>query len=261
MKICIIGCGQMGSGLAHGLAKSHVLALFDRNQERTQKLAEKLGAAYHADVRGALEGAEIVILAVKPKDLSVIADAIRGHLSSRHLVVSVLAGVLTEKLEKQFPGIPVVRMMPNMAVAYGDGVMGLVENPALPRALHDKAHDAFAKLGFLHWIPENQIDALTALTGSGPAFLFVLMESIADAGVLMGLRSEMAKGLVEELFHSALTLARESQKPLSELVREITSPAGTTVHGLKAMEEHGVRAGIINTFLAAYARAKEMSKE
>ncbi|MFQ5729224.1 MAG: pyrroline-5-carboxylate reductase [Waddliaceae bacterium] len=261
MKISIIGCGKMGGGIANCLAKDHKLALFDHHQEVTKNLAKKLGAKCCSNAAEAVSHRELIILAVKPRDLDDVAKLIHHEIYKEQLLVSILAGVTTYALQEYFSEIPILRMMPNLALLYGQGVIGLVDDDNLSPEMKQKAQAVFRSMGHLHWIPEKQADALTALTGSGPAFLFVLLESIVDAGIAMGFSSSKAKELALQLFSGVTATVQGSEKHPAELKWEVASPGGTTIAGLKTLEDHAVRSGIINAFLAARQRAKEISKE
>jgi pyrroline-5-carboxylate reductase len=261
MKISIIGCGKMGGCIAERLAGDHKLTLFDRNRERTQQLAQKLKATYCQSAPEAISGAEIIILAVKPQDLDDITKLIHREIYKDQLLVSTLAGITRQTLLECFAEIPVLRMMPNLAVRHGKGVVGFEESEDLSKKLKEKVEKAFANLGFLHWAPENKFDALTALTGSGPAFLFVIMESIIDAAIAMGFPLDEARNLSLQLLRSSLAMLEESDKHPGALKWEVTSPAGTTIAGIRVMEDCGVRSGIINTFLATYERSKSLGPD
>ena len=261
MKISMIGCGKIGSGMAQKLASDHKVTLFDRNGERTKQFAKTIKAHYTSNPSEAVAKADIIVLAVKPQDLNDISAQIHREINKEQLLVSVLAGVTTQTLGDFFAEIPLLRMMPNIAVRYGQGVIAMAETEMLPQKTKDKAEKAFKTLGALHWIPENKFDALTALTGSGPAFLFMIIESIIDSGIAMGFTAEDSKDLTIQLFHGTLALLEQTGKHPGELKWEVTSPSGTTIAGVKVMEDMGVRSGIINTFLATYQRAIELSRK
>ena len=261
MKISIIGCGKMGGGIANRLTKDHELALFDHREEVSKNLAEQLSAKCCSSAAEAVSDGELIILAVKPQDLDDVAKQIHREIYKEQLLVSILAGVTTSTLQGYFSEIPILRMMPNLALLYGQGVIGLADDENLPQQMKQKAQEAFQSLGHLHWIPEKQMNALTALTGSGPAFLFVVLESIIEAGIAMGFSSTKAQELALQLFTGVTTTVQGSEKHPAELKWEVASPGGTTIVGLKALEDHGMRSGIINAFLASYQRAKEISKE
>lgn len=256
MKICLIGCGAMGASMAEGLAKEHEVSLFDRTPQKARALAEKIGAASHEDSLPAVEHAEIVIVAVKPKDLHTAAKPFVDHLTQEQIVVSVLGGTPLSALEKAFGDIKVIRAMPNIACALGKGVIGCVD--AEPVSAKTKAiiEKGLGPLGWIHWVPEKQIDALTALAGSGPAFAFVILESMIDAGVEMGLSSSLAQSLACEMWEGALALLQNSGKSTSALKWDVSSPGGITIAGLHQMEQDAVRRGIINTLIATHRKSQ-----
>lgn len=256
MNISIIGCGKMGGAMAKRLATTHKISLYDHHFDKACRLAEEIGAVPCKTPVDAVSGSEIIVLAVKPRDLETVADAIHREIYKEQLLVSVLAGISTEVLEKHFSEIPLLRAMPNMAVSFGAGVVGLADTGALSSHWKARVNAAFAPLGALHWIKEHQIDAITALTGAGPAFMYVIIESIIDAGVSMGLTAAHSRQLALELIEGVRTTMKEDGRSPSDLKWEITSPGGTTIQGVKAMEDHGVRSGIINTFLASYHHLK-----
>lgn len=261
MKISIIGCGKMGSAMANRLAKGNTLALFDRHQESAKKVAHTLGAQLCSNIKEAASFGEFVILAVKPQDLHHVAPLIARELRDNQLIVSILAGVTTDSIQAYFPNIPVLRIMPNLALIHGKGVIGLADSSSLPQSLKEKAQKTFECFGFLHWIPEKQIDALTAITGSGPAFLLVLIESIVEAGITMGFPASEAKTLATELMAGVVALLQGTDKHPAEIKWEIASPSGTTIAGLNTLEDHNVRSGLIHTFLSTYLRSQELSRE
>jgi pyrroline-5-carboxylate reductase len=175
------------------------------------------------------------------------------------MVVSLLAGTTIETLRQYFPAVKIVRMMPNLPLVYGEGVIGLslikkIEN-------EDKKHltEIFESLGKIYWLSEEKIDALTALAGSGPAFFFAMVEAMIDAGIAMGFSASDAQSLIYQMLRGSLTLLEKTSKHPGELKWQIASPQGTTIAGLKRLEELALRGGIMNTFLAAYDRANKLS--
>lgn len=259
MKISIIGCGKMGSCIAHGLVGEHELSLFDHNEKPTKELAKSINATFCRNAPEAISKADIIILAVKPENLDDVAELIQNETRKEQLIVSVLAGISTQTLQTHFKKNPIIRMMPNIAVRCGTGVVGFEDSKNLSKPIKDKVQKAFAKLGALYWIPENKFNALTALTGSGPAFVFVIIESIIDAGIAMGLSADESKELAIQLFKGSISMIEDSNQHPGELKWSVTSPGGTTIAGVKMMEDCGIRSGIINTFLATYNRAQELS--
>lgn len=257
MKIAIIGCGNMGRSLAKRLSSFHTVHLYNHHYEKAFHLEkEGLGVAYR-ELEQAIHGVDFIILAVKPQNLKEVAPLIKKHLKKDQVIVSILAGTTIKTLEEVFHGIAILRMMPNLAVMYGEGVVGLSCN----KAIQDKEplKRAFECLGKIYSLPEEKMDALTALTGSGPAFFLSLVEAMIDAGIAMGFTAKDAKELVYQMLQGSLTLLESTDKHPGELKWQITSPQGTTIAGLHKLEELALRGGLISTFLAAFKEAKKLS--
>lgn len=259
MQITIIGCGNMGQSLAQRLSQTNQLFLYDHNNEKTEFLAQQGYGKACKDIMEALRPAEMIILAVKPQNLKQLAELIKDDLRDNQMVISLLAGTTIETLGHYFPAAQIVRMMPNLPLVCGEGVVGLSASKKIKN--EDKEHltKTFASLGKIYWLPEEKMDALTALTGSGPAFFFAMVEAMIDAGIAMGFTAKDAQGLTYQMLRGSLTLLEQTSKHPGELKWQITSPQGTTIAGLKRLEELAVRGGIMNTFLAAYDRAHQLS--
>lgn len=259
--MAIIGCGNMGSAFAQRLSSTHHLYFYDHNLDKAEKLEVKgYGKACH-DAREAVSEAELIVLAVKPYNIKETANAIGKMLKKGQLVISLLSGTTLETLKGLFPKVHIVRMMPNLALIYGEGVIGLSADSDFPSKTKDEMTKTFGILGKTYWITEDKFNALTALTGSGPAFFFAMVEAMVDSGVAMGFTAPQAQELVYQMLQGSLTLLEKSSKHPAELKWQITSPRGTTIAGLKRLEEAAIRGGIMNTFLAAYDRANEQASE
>jgi len=254
MQIAIIGCGNMGSGLAQRLSQTNQLFLYDHTNKKSELLAEKGYGKACTSIIEALSSSEMIILAVKPQNLKQLAELIKDHLRDSQTVVSLLAGTTFETLRQSFPYVQIVRMMPNLPLIYGEGVIGLSLSKKMKN--EDKEHltKIFESLGKIYWLSEEKIDALTALAGSGPAFFFVMIEAMIDAGIAMGFSASDAQSLIYQMLKGSLTLLEQTSKHPGELKWQIASPQGTTIAGLKRLEELALRGGIMNTFLAAYDR-------
>jgi len=252
MHIAIIGTGVMGGGLAKVLARENKLTLYNRSPEKASDLAKKIGARVRPSIESAIEGADVILLTVKPKDLKEVSVHLKGKIKPHQTIVSVLSATSQEVLEAHFGTSKVLRMMPNNPCFYGAGVIVLANNEIFTPEDKSKFETLFNVLGKVHWIEENLFDAATALAGSGPAFIFVILESMVDAGVSMGLSHQQAKAMATQVVSGAMTSVRESGKHPGELKWEVTSPGGCTIAGLTCMEDESVRSGIINTFLATY---------
>ena len=259
--IAIIGCGNMGEAFAQILAKEHSVILCDRNHKWAEELVKKIGAVAKHQAKDALSKADIVILAIKPQDLSPLCEAIGKKLTKGQILVSMLTGISLETLRKKFKNPTIVRIAPNLAVRHGKGVIGIAQDSNLPSEKKAMIEKLFSSMGQTYWLPEEKLNALTILVGSGPAFALILIESMVDAAIAMGFSAPMALELVMHMWEGTLTELEKSQKHPGEIKWEIASPAGTTIAGIQQMEESAVRSGIIKTFLAALHRAEEFSKE
>jgi pyrroline-5-carboxylate reductase len=259
MRIAIFGCGNMGKAIAARLSETHDILLYDRNADKTEKLEKEGHGTSCKDMQEALLPAEIIILAIKPQNLKDSASEIARYIHKGQLLVSLLTGTTLDTLKDYFPNVSLVRMMPNLALLYGEGVIGLCVDKETSTEDTKLLTRLFEPLGKTYLLPEEKMNALTALTGSGPAFIFVMAEAMIDAGIAMGLTSKNSQELVYQMLRGSLALLEETQKHPGELKWQITSPGGTTIAGLRMLEEQAVRGGIINTFLAAYERANELT--
>lgn len=258
MQITIIGCGNMGKGLAQRLSVTNQLYFYDHHIEKAEILEQEGYGKACRDIQEAFHHTEIVILAVKPHNLKEAAPLMGKELKKEHIVISLLAGTSIEVLKRSFPSVTIVRMMPNLALIYGEGVIGLSSDKNILKKDKESLTKILESLGKVYWLTEDKINALTALTGSGPAFFFVMMEAMIDAGIAMGFSAVDAQDLIHQMVQGSLTLLEKSSKHPGELKWQIASPQGTTISGLKKLEESALRGGIMNTFLAAYDRANQL---
>lgn len=252
MKIAILGCGVMGSSFARRFS-GHELVLCDHNEEKTRALADEIKGTFVANIQEAIQGADVILLAIKPKDLDPIAIEM-GELQGQ-IVFSILAGVDCKHLEHLFPDSTVVRGMPNLALIHGESVIALVESE---KSAKDKMDDILQGMGLVIWVEEDKIDAITALAGSGPAFVIAMMEAMIETGIMMGLKAEESQKLVLQTIRGALSLVENYEGHPGGVRWKICAPKGTTIAGMHTFEEEGVRAGIMNTLLATFQKAKEM---
>jgi pyrroline-5-carboxylate reductase len=259
MQITIIGCGNMGQALAQRLSPSNQLFLYDHNNEKTEFLEQQGYGKSCQDVMEALRYSEMVILAIKPQNLKQLADSINENLKEHQIVISLLAGTTIETLRKHFPTVKTLRMMPNLPLIYGEGVIGLSLSRTLVNEEKVRWEIIFKPLGKIYWLEEEKMDALTALAGSGPAFFFSMVEAMVDAGIAMGFSASDSQEIVCQMLKGSLILLEQTTQHPGELKWKIASPQGTTIAGLRRLEELALRGGIINTFMAAFDRAKKLS--
>ncbi len=249
----------MGSALAQRLSQTNQIFLYDHRVEKAEHLEQKGYGKACKDVKDALHDSEAIILAVKPQNLRQIVGSVNDNLQEAQMIVSILAGTPIKTLRRHFPTAHIVRMMPNLALIHGEGVIGLSSDEKIKKEDKERLTLTIETLGKTFWLPEEKMDALTALAGSGPAFVFVLAEAMIDAGIAMGFASKDARELVYQMLQGSLALLKKSSKHPGELKWQITSPQGTTIAGLRKLEELALRGGIINTFLAAYEYAHKLS--
>jgi pyrroline-5-carboxylate reductase len=250
MKITVIGTGNMGGAVARHLAKEHSLTLCNRSREKGEALASEIGALFVESPQEAVKGADWVVLAVKPKDLQEIGAQLK--LTKNQILLSVLGGVTLDVLKKAFNKCIIVRLMPNTAVTTGRGIMGLSEDGTLETSKKEEITAAFSGVGHLFWIPDSKMNAFAAFAASSPAFVFVMMEAMMESGIFLGFSSAESREIVTAVFDGAVALMQGSSKHPADLKLQIASPAGTTIAGLRALEDSNVRKPIVDAVLATY---------
>lgn len=256
MKVAIIGCGVIGSALATHFAQKNSVILCDRSFAKSSKLAGEIDGVAVEKLSQAIEQAEIVILAIKPKDLKKFAEESSSLFTPSQILISVLGGTYLATLRHYFPKPHIIRCLPNIPMICGEGVIGFVED----KQLKDRINGLFQGLGLLVWLSEEKLEGLSALAGSGPAFVYVLIEAMIDSGVFLGFPAHEAKELVLKTLEGSIKLLRETGATPSELKLKVASPGGTTIAGLKALEEGGVRGALMRTYQATLQKAHDMQK-
>jgi pyrroline-5-carboxylate reductase len=259
MNVALIGCGHMGSALAKHLAPKYSLTIYTRNHEKGKKVAKELGAFWAESPMGAIKGADVVILAVQPRDLSSLSSTL--ELSPGQIVVSVLAGISISRLNKCFPEVCALRMMPNLAITTKKGVIGCAEDGTLPQTKKIEMEKMFADMGMLHWISEKQMHAFSSLAASSPAFIFTVMEAMIDAGIYLGFSSVVSEEIVVSVLEGCLSLLKTKHESPGDLKKQIMSPGGMTVAGIRALESGGIRKAFFDALDASFRRSMEMSGE
>ena len=259
VRLQIVGGGKMGEALLGGLvaagwASAGELAVVERVEQRRAELTRLFPGVAVLDRPAACEGA---VLAVKPTDVTETCAAIA--LAGARRVVSIAAGITTPALEAALgSGIAVVRAMPNTPAVVGAGASAVAAGASAGPDDLDWAASILGAVGVVVKVSEGQLDAVTGLSGSGPAYVFLFVESLIEAGVLVGLNHEVAEQLaVQTLLGSALLL-QSSDEPAADLRAAVTSPGGTTVAGLHALEVGGMREAVLRAVAAATARAEEL---
>jgi pyrroline-5-carboxylate reductase len=266
-KVAILGAGRLGQSLLRGFLSSDWrtpadLVVTARHAEHLDELREKHGVEATTDNAAAVQGAGLVILAVKPQDMSTVLAEIAPVVTSEQTLLSVAAGTTTAFIEGHLPkGARVVRSMPNAPALVHEGIAGLCPGAHARDEDVALAEEALNHLGASVRVDEKDMDAVTALSGSGPAYFALLTEAMIEAGLLLGLSREVSTRLVvQTMFGSALLLRDEQLHPV-ELREAVTSPGGTTTRAIRELERSGVRAAFLNAITAATERSRELSGE
>lgn len=263
VQLALIGGGRMGEALLGGLIDAGwpagELAVAEPDPDRRRLLEERfVDARIVPSPAWAVADADVVVVAVKPHDVTGALESCAGTLPEHALVLSIAAGVTIATVEAAAPGRPVVRAMPNTPALVGKAASAIAAGTHAEGNHVELAADVLGAVGTVVEVPEPALDAVTGLSGSGPAYLFLLAEALIDAGVLAGLARDTAHALVvQTLVGSAALLAAGDDSP-EALRAAVTSPGGTTAAGLRALEQHGFRAAVLDAVTAAKARSVEL---
>jgi pyrroline-5-carboxylate reductase len=262
--IGILGAGKMGEALLSGLLRAGRPAADVLAVVRRPGRAEYLRQSYGVSVVSAAEAAKsagTLIITVKPQDMAALLDEIAPHLPADRLVISVAAGVTTGMIERRLGAeVPVVRVMSNTPVLV-DQAMSVISAGAHAGEEHlARAEELLRPVGKVMRIPESQQDAATALSGSGPAYVYFLVEAMVDAGILLGMPRGTALEMVIQAVYGAATMLRETGEHPVILREAVTSPAGTTIAAIRELERHGVRAAFLAAIEAARDRGAELGR-
>lgn len=263
MRIAIIGGGVMGEVfvkrlLAQERATAKQIVVSDVSASRREFVSRQYGVKALADNGKAVAGADLVILAVKPQDLSPVMEEIKG-LSSRQTVLSIVAGVTLSELCQGLNHFSVLRAMPNMAGKIGEGVTVWTASAETTPKQKELGRSVLKALGLeLYVDQEKYLDMATALSGSGPAYVFLFIEALVDAGVHIGLPRDTAQSLVVQTVLGSTHLLEKTGKHPAELRNMITSPAGTTTEALLQLERGGFRSLLVEAVSAAYEKARRI---
>ena len=258
-RLAILGAGVMGETLLSGLLRSgwtaDQIVATDRRPERHTELVERYGVAM-AENDEAVAEADTVILVVKPQDMATLLDEIRDSLKPDTLVVSLAAGVDTASIEARLPdGVAVVRVMPNTPAQVDEGMAAISAGAHSDETHLDRVTEILSATGRVVTVPERYQDAVTAISGSGPAYLFFVVEAMIEAGVHLGLPRDIATQLVVQTMLGSAKLLRETGEHPTVLRERVTSPGGTTAAAVRQLEDHKVRAAFLGAMEAARTAA------
>jgi pyrroline-5-carboxylate reductase len=262
MTLALLGAGRLGVAVLSGLLRSGFpsgnIIVAERDPARAAEVAKQHGVVV-VDAVAAATKADVLLLAVKPQDMGDLADSLADVVGREHLVVSVAAGVTTAFLERRLPaGPPVVRVMTNTPLLVGEAMSAIAGGTHTTDDHLATAEQLLAPVGRVVRVPESQLDAVTALSGSGPAYFFYLTEAMIDAGVALGLPRALATELTVQTALGAARMLRETGEHPALLREAVTSPGGTTAAAVRELERHAVRAAVIDALDAARARSGEL---
>jgi len=265
MKIAFLGAGAMGEALLRGLLAAHVyspseIIIFDANAARAEEIAAQFGVQSAPDMESAARDAGVLLLAVKPQVVTAALAPLREVLTAEHTLISIAAGVPTAKLESHFSAaVPVVRVMPNTPALVGAGASAICLGAHADESHRAQAHRIFDAVGLAVDVEEKLIDAVTGLSGSGPAYVYVFIEALSDAGVKMGLSREVSTQLAAQTVLGSAQMVLETGMHPGELKDKVTSPGGTTIAALHALEKRAFRAAVYDAVEASTQKSREMS--
>jgi len=264
-RIAILGAGKIGEALLSGLVSSgwrapEELAASGRRAERIDELKERYGVAATLSNPEAVAGASLVVVAVKPQDIEVLLGEIGGLIAPEQTVLSIAAAIPTAAIEARLErGVPVVRAMPNTPSTVHEGIAGICAGAHAGDEHLAQAEEVLRHLGYVVRVPERAMDAVTAVSGSGPAYFALLAEAMIEAGILLGMSREISTQLVvQTMLGTAKQLRDEKMHPV-ELREMVTSPGGTTIAAIRELERAGVRAAFLNAIQAAMDRSRELA--
>jgi len=265
--LSVIGAGMMGTALARGTIQAGAMSpdavtLFDVHPLKARALAEELGQGTHvaADLTEAVTGSDLILLAVKPWVLPQVLGEISPVLKPEQIVISIAAGIGLKRLEDiAGEAIPVVRAMPNTPCLVGYGITAVCRGSHATQEHLETVKSLFASVGDALEVEEKHMDAVTAISGSGPAYVYLMIEAMSDAGVKAGLTRDISRQLASQTVLGAAKMVLSTDQHPAQLRDNVTTPGGTTIAALAVLERAGLRSALGDAIDAAIARSKELS--
>jgi pyrroline-5-carboxylate reductase len=264
-RVAVLGAGKIGGILLKALLEKGLLSpqatvATVQHEERARALAEKLKVPIGTDNAAAVRGADIIFVCVKPQVVQEVMDQIRPNVSKKQLIISVAASVPTSQIEKALGSeVPVVRAMPNTPCVLGCGMTGICKGKFADASHLEAACALFNVVGKTVVVDEKHMDAVTGLSASGPAYIYIILESLAEAGVKVGLPRDIATLLAAQTALGAATVVLETGDHPALLKDAVTTPAGCTIDGILELEEGKLRVTLIKAVVKASQRAKELA--
>lgn len=264
LRICVVGAGKMGEALIHGLISKKTLDsdnifVAEISNERREYISLRYNVKCSGDVTEFVQKCNLIIIAVKPKDVKDVAETMSRFVTLRHLIVTLAAGVSTGFLSRILgSGIPIIRAMPNIAVLVGEGMVALAKGPNSSADQMALAEKIFSSVGRVVPVDEKYMDAVTGLSGSGPAYIYTVIEALSDGGVKVGLDRALATFLAAQTTLGAAKMVLETKEHPAKLRDKVATPGGTTVEGLLQLEKSKVREAIIKAVVKATEKSKRL---
>jgi pyrroline-5-carboxylate reductase len=264
-RVAFLGGGRMGEALIAGLIRSNGRAAEEimvtcRREERARELTERHGVTATLANPDAVRWARTVVLTVKPQDMEALLGQIGEPITDSHLLISFAAGIRTSFIESQVPqGMPVVRVMSNVAVLVDEAMSAISPGSTAEDKHLAVAEELLSCVGRVIRLPEKHQDAVTATSGSGPAYFFLLAEAMIEACILLGLSRDVASELIIQTMLGSARMLRDTGRHPVELREMVTSPGGTTIMAIRHLEQAGVRAAFLNAIDAAWKRSSELA--
>jgi pyrroline-5-carboxylate reductase len=265
-RVAFLGGGKMGEALVSGLIRSggrsaEEIMVTCRREERARELAERYGVSTTVSNPEAAAWAQTLVLTVKPQDMDELLAQVGGHITADHLVISFAAGIRTALIESHVPeGVPVIRVMSNVPVLV-DEAMSVISPGTHSEDKHlAVGEELLGSVGKVIRLPEKDQDAVTATSGSGPAYFALLAEAMIDACILLGLSRDVATDLIVQTMLGTAKMLRDTKVHPVEIREMVTSPGGTTISAIRELEQAGVRAAFLNAIEAARKRSTELAR-
>jgi len=264
-KVALIGAGKMGEGIIAGLLKSGVYSpeqihAYEIIPDRAKYITKTYKTECLNDAKKAVAFADISIIAVKPADVVKVLEEIAPAMKTGKILVSIAAGVTLDFYRKHLPKhVPIIRVMPNMAVQVRAGMITVCPSDNVTKEQLKKATDTLSLLGLVKRLDEKYLNLATGLVGSGPAYIYLIIDALADAGVRLGLPKDVSTVLAAQTTLGAAKMVVETGEHPAKLKDMVVTPAGTTIEGLLELERYGVRAILISAVTKAAERAKELA--
>jgi pyrroline-5-carboxylate reductase len=265
MKLAVLGAGKMGQALVAGLLasgwrKPEEITVTARSPERISELTGRYGVEGTLDNAAAVAGAKVIVLAVKPQDIDALLSEIADHVTPQQTILSVVAAIPTGHIETRLSmAVPVIRAMPNTPSVVHEGMAGITGGKHAEDKDVALCAEVLSHVGRVVVVQENYLDAVTAISGSGPAYFALLAEAMIEAGILLGLSREVSTELVVQTMLGSAKMLRDEHMHPVELREMVTSPGGTTTRAIRVLEQSGVRAAFLNAIQAAMERSQELA--